>query len=84
MYIVHFAFMNVIEYLFNIKLHLLVEHLNLKALLHLGTAIVLTYWVSGWTKRLVEDRFIQIGAAVAARVHLPVFFSQRRNGDSAM
>lgn len=62
MYVVHFLFMNVIDYSFNHGSGLLTEVPNLKALVHFGVAVLATYWVAGLTKRWIEDPCIQFGA----------------------
>ncbi|AJP48821.1 hypothetical protein PG1C_11065 [Rugosibacter aromaticivorans] len=62
MYVVHFLFMNVIDYSFNHGSGLLTEYPNLKALVHFGVAVLATYWVAGLTKRWVEDPCIQFGS----------------------
>jgi peptidoglycan/LPS O-acetylase OafA/YrhL len=62
MYVVHFLFMNVIDYSFNYGSGLLTSFPNLKALVHFGVAVLATYWVAGLTKRRVEDPCIQFGA----------------------
>jgi peptidoglycan/LPS O-acetylase OafA/YrhL len=62
MYVVHFLFMNMIDYIFNHGVKLLTESPNLKALLHYGVAVFVTYLVAGLTKRWIEDPGIHWGA----------------------
>lgn len=62
MYVVHFLFMNVIDYSFNHGGGLLTEYPNLKALVHFGVAVLATYRIAGLTKRWIEDPCIQLGA----------------------
>lgn len=62
MYVVHFLFMNIIDYSFNHGNGILTDSPNLKALVHFGVAVLATYWVAGLTKRWIEDRGIQLGA----------------------
>ncbi len=61
MYVIHFLFMNVIDYSFNHGSGLLTDYPNLKALVHFDTAVLVTYWVAGLTKRWIEDPCIQFG-----------------------
>lgn len=61
MYVVHFLFMNIIDYSFNHGSGLLTEYPNLKALVHFGVAVLVTYRVAGLTKRWIEDPGIQLG-----------------------
>ncbi|MDO8348542.1 MAG: acyltransferase [Rugosibacter sp.] len=62
MYVIHFLFMNVIDYSFNHGSGVLTGYPNLKALVHFGAAVLATYWIAGLTKRLIEDPCIQFGA----------------------
>jgi peptidoglycan/LPS O-acetylase OafA/YrhL len=62
MYVVHFLFMNIIDYSFNHGSGLLTEYPNLKALVHFGAAVLATYQVAGLTKRWIEDPCIRLGA----------------------
>lgn len=62
MYVMHFLFMNMIDYGFNHRFELLFDTPNLKALVHFGVAVLLTYGVAGLTKRWIEDPFIAFGA----------------------
>lgn len=62
MYVMHFLFMNLIDYSFNHGNGLLTEHPNLKALVHFGVAVLVTYKIAGITKRWIEDPCIQFGA----------------------
>lgn len=62
MYVMHFLFMNLIDYGFNHGSGLLTDFPNLKALVHFGVAVLATYWIAGLTKRLIEDPCIQFGA----------------------
>lgn len=62
MYVVHFLFMNIIDYSFNHGSGLLTEYPNLKALVHFGVAVLATYQVAGLTKRWIEDPCIRLGA----------------------
>ncbi|MBH1975876.1 MAG: hypothetical protein I8H95_06060 [Rhodocyclales bacterium] len=62
MHIVHFLFMNVIDYGFNHGSGLVTGYPNLKALMHFGIAVSAAYWTAGLTKRLIEDPCIQFGA----------------------
>lgn len=62
MYVVHFLFMNIIDYSFNHGSGLLTSFPNIKALVHFGVAVLATYWVAGLTKRWIEDPCIQFGA----------------------
>lgn len=62
MYVVHFLFMNIIDYSFNHGNGLLTASPNLKVLVHFGFAVAATYWVAGLTKRWIEDPSVQFGA----------------------
>lgn len=62
MYVVHFLFMNIIDYSFNHGNGLLTSYPNLKALVHFGAAVAAAYWVAGFTKRWIEDPGVQLGA----------------------
>ena len=62
MYVVHFLFMNMIDYSFNHGSGLLTEYPNLKALVHFGVAVLATYQVAGLTKCWIEDPCIRLGA----------------------
>lgn len=62
MYVLHFLFMNMIDYGFNRGSGVLTDFPNLKALVHFGVAASATYWTAGFAKRWVETPSIQLGA----------------------
>lgn len=62
MYVLHFMFMNMIDYGFNHGSGLLTGFPNIKALVHFGVAVTITYWIAGFSKRWIEDPGIQLGA----------------------
>lgn len=66
MYVVHFLFMNIIDYSFNRDGGLLVAFPNLKALVHFSVAVVASFWLAGITQRWIENRGIQLGRRVVA------------------
>lgn len=68
MYVIHFSFMNIIDYGFNNKLNLLSGNPTAKALFHLTVAITLTYLTSGITKRWIEDKFISMGTTLSGNL----------------
>ena len=67
MYITHFIFMNMIDHGFNNTIHLLVDHPNIKAVVHFFTAVTLTYITAGLSKRYIEDPFVSLGNRIILR-----------------
>jgi peptidoglycan/LPS O-acetylase OafA/YrhL len=67
MYVLHFMVMNLIDYFFNNHYHLLTQHLELKAIVHYVVAVLIVFILSGYTKKIIEDRFIGYGSLILAR-----------------
>ena len=68
MYVIHFFVMNTIDYVFNAKGGLLMQHPNAKALLHFAVAVAVAYWLAGLAKIHIEDKFIALGGRIIGRL----------------